>query len=89
MQTTVHRPLKITAFNVNSTGRQVYEVRKRLQYLKIDMALFLETYLKPHMRFYIQKHDIYRIDCQDGHKGGTAIAVNASLTDAQIYLLSF
>jgi hypothetical protein len=53
MPTRVRRPLKIIAFNANGIGRQPYEVRKRLQDLKIDVALFSETRNKPHMRFYI------------------------------------
>jgi hypothetical protein len=46
-----------------------------LQYLKIDVALFSETQLKPHMRFYIQSYDIYRTDRHDGEKNGTAVEV--------------
>jgi exonuclease III len=71
----VHRPLKIVSFNANGIGRQTYELRKQMQELKTDVALFLETHLKPHMRFYIPNYHIYRTDCQDGHKGGTAVAV--------------
>jgi hypothetical protein len=51
MSTTVQRPLKIIAFIANVIRRQAYEVRKQLQDLKIDVALFGETQLKPHMRF--------------------------------------
>jgi hypothetical protein len=58
--TTVHRPLKIVALNANGIGRQAYEVRKQLQDLEIDMVLFSETQLKPHMRYYIPNYDIYR-----------------------------
>jgi hypothetical protein len=70
--TTVHRPLKIIAFNANGIGRQAYKVRRQSQGLEIDLAVFSETHLKPHMRFYIPNSDIYWTDCQDGHKGGTA-----------------
>jgi exonuclease III len=75
MVATVHRPLKVIAFNANGIGRQAYELRKQLQEPKIDVALFSETHLKPHMRFYIPNYHIYRTDHQDGHKGGTAVAV--------------
>jgi hypothetical protein len=47
MAATVNRPLKVVGI-----GRQAYELRKQLQDPKIDVALFTETHLKPHMRFY-------------------------------------
>jgi hypothetical protein len=50
---TVHRPLKVVAFNGNGIGRQAYELRKQMQDVIIDVALFTETYLKPYMRLYI------------------------------------
>jgi hypothetical protein len=75
MPTIVHRPLQITTFNANGTGRQAYETRKQFQDLKIDMALFSETHLKPQMRFYIPNYDFYWTDREDGHKGGNAVAV--------------
>jgi hypothetical protein len=43
MAATVRRPLKVVAFNANGIGRQAYELRKQLQDLKIDVALFTET----------------------------------------------
>jgi hypothetical protein len=45
-----------------------------INYVIFDVALFSEIHLKPYMRFYIKKYDIYRSYCQDGHKGGTAIS---------------
>jgi hypothetical protein len=68
MVITVHRPLKVVAINANGIGRQAYELRKQMQDLKIDMFLFSETHLKPHMRLYIPNYHIYRNDCQDGQK---------------------
>jgi hypothetical protein len=53
MATTVHRPLKVLAFNANGIERQRYELSKQLRDLHIDVALFLETYLKPHETFFI------------------------------------
>jgi exonuclease III len=88
MPTTVHRPLKITAFNANGIGRQAYEVRKQLQDLKIDVALFSEMQLKPHMRFCIRNYDFYWTDCEDGHKDGTAIAVKIGILHTCVDLLS-
>jgi hypothetical protein len=87
MPHTVHRPLKIIALNANSTGRQAYEFRKRSQVLKIDVALFSERYLKPHVRFHIPNYDIYRTDREDGHKGGTAVVVKKGIPHTYIYLL--
>jgi hypothetical protein len=51
MANRVHRPLKVTAFNVNGNGRQRYEFSKQLQDLHINMALFSETHLTPHETF--------------------------------------
>jgi exonuclease III len=65
--TTVHRPLKIIAFNVNGSGRQEHEVTKQLEDLKIDVVLFSEIRLTPLMRFYILNYDICRTDCEDEH----------------------
>jgi hypothetical protein len=47
--------------------------------LKINVALFAETHLKPHIRFYIPNYDIYRTDREDGHKAGTANAVKKGI----------
>jgi hypothetical protein len=69
MSTRVHSSLKIIAFSANGIGSQAYEVRKQLQDLKIDVALFSETHLNP------LHTDIYRTDREDGHKGGTDVAV--------------
>jgi hypothetical protein len=53
MAATVHRTLKVVAFNANGIGRQAYKLRKQMQNLKIDLSLITETRLKIHMRFYI------------------------------------
>jgi hypothetical protein len=50
MANRVHRPLKVIAFNANGISRQHYELGKQLQDLRIDVALFSETHLKPHER---------------------------------------
>jgi hypothetical protein len=75
MPSTVHRPLKIIAFNAKSTGKQAYKVRKQLHDLEMDIAVFSVTYLKPHLRFYIPNNCIYQTDREDGNKGRTAVAV--------------
>jgi hypothetical protein len=79
MPTAVHRPLKIIEFKANGIGRQAYEVIKQLQDLKTDVALFSETHLKPHMRFYILNYNIYRTGREDGHKGETAVEVKEDI----------
>jgi exonuclease III len=48
-----HRPVKIIAFNMNGLWRLHYELSKQLQDLQLDVALFSETRLKPHERFFI------------------------------------
>jgi hypothetical protein len=48
MPATRHRPLKTVAFNANGIGREVYELRKQLLDLKVDVTLFSEANLKPH-----------------------------------------
>jgi hypothetical protein len=50
MTTTIHRPLKVIAFNANSIMRQGYELSKQLQDLYVDVALISEAHLKPHER---------------------------------------
>jgi hypothetical protein len=75
MPTRVQRPLKIIAFNANGIGRQAYKARKQLQDLITYVHLFSETYMKPHIRLYVPNYDIYLTEHQDGHKGGTAVAV--------------
>jgi hypothetical protein len=75
MASRVHRPLKVIASNANGIGRQRHERSKQLQGLRIDMALFSETHLKPHERFVIPNCHVYRIDRYPGIKGGTALTV--------------
>jgi exonuclease III len=90
MASTVHRPLKVIAFNVNGIGRQHYELSKQLQDLHIDVALFSETRLEPHDRFHIQNDHFYRIDRHPERKGVTAVAAEkASPTCMFAYLPSF
>jgi hypothetical protein len=70
MPAAVYRPLKL----LTALGGT-----KQLQDLKTNLTLFSETDLKPHMRFYIPNCDIYRTDSEDGHKGGTAVAVKKGI----------
>jgi hypothetical protein len=58
---------------------QAYVVRKHLQDIKIDVALFSETHLKSHMRFRIPYYDICRTDLDDGHKNETAVAIKKGI----------
>jgi hypothetical protein len=47
---------------VNGISKQHSKLSKQLQDLHIDVALFSETHLKPHERFYIPNYHFYRID---------------------------
>jgi inorganic pyrophosphatase len=83
MPTTVHRPLKVIAFNANGIGRQSFEVRKQLQELKIDVPLFSETHLKPYMTFYIPNYDFIRLTVKTGTKAELSLQLRKeSLTHA-------
>jgi exonuclease III len=86
MANRVHRPLKVIAFNVNGISKQRSELSKQLQDLHTDVALFSETHLKPHERFYIPNYHLYRIDCHPGRKGGTAVAVRKGIPHKQVDL---
>jgi hypothetical protein len=68
MNTRVHRPLKVVAFNANGIIRQRYELSKQLQARLRDVALLSKTHLKPHERFSIRNYHIYRNDRQPGAK---------------------
>jgi hypothetical protein len=50
MAARVHMPLKIIVFDENDIWRQIYELRKRLQGLRVDIEVALpsETHLKPY-----------------------------------------
>jgi hypothetical protein len=40
MAATIHRPLNIVEFNAKIIWRHRYELSKKLQYLRVDVALF-------------------------------------------------
>jgi hypothetical protein len=75
MATSFHRPLKIIAFNANGIGRQRYDLNKQQQELPVDVALFSETRLKSHERFFFPNYHLYRTDRYPGRKVRTAVAV--------------
>jgi exonuclease III len=86
MNTRIHRPLKVVAFNTNGITRQRYELSKQLQTRRTDVALLLETYLKPHERFSITNYHIYRNDRHPAAKGGIAIAVRKAVPHSYVDL---
>jgi hypothetical protein len=86
MPTTVRGPLKIISFSANGIWKQAYQVRKQLHGLKIDEALFSDTHLKPHVRFYIPNYNIYQTEHQDGDKRGTVTAVKKDIPRACVIL---
>jgi hypothetical protein len=69
MAARVYRPLKVIAFNANDIWRRCYELSKQLQDLYIDVALFSETHLKPHDRFFVPNYHFYWTDRFLGRKG--------------------
>jgi hypothetical protein len=75
MTSRVYRPLKILSFNANGILRQRHELSKQLEDLRIGAALFSETHLKPHEKFFLQNYHVYRIDRYPGRKAGTVITV--------------
>jgi hypothetical protein len=56
MAASVHRPLKVIAFNASGTWRQRYELSKQFQDLHIDVTLLSETHLKPHEGLFIPNY---------------------------------
>jgi hypothetical protein len=62
------------------------EVSKQLRDLHIDVALFSETHLKPHERFFIPNFHFYRTDRYTGRKGGTAVAVRKGIPHSYVDL---
>jgi exonuclease III len=87
MNSRIHRPLKIVAFNTNGIIRRRYELCKQLQARRIDVALLSETHLKPHERFTIKNYHFYRNYHHPGLKGGTAIAVKRGVPHRYVDLL--
>jgi exonuclease III len=79
MITTFRRPLQVITFNANGIRRQRYELSKQLQDLHLDVALFSETHLEPHERFFIPNYLLYRTYCYPGRKGGTSVAVRPAV----------
>jgi exonuclease III len=86
MATLVHRPLKVITFNANGIRRQRFESSKQLYDLQIHVALFSETYLKRHERFFISHYHFYRKDRYPGRKGGIAVAVRKGFPHNQVDL---
>jgi hypothetical protein len=55
---------------------------KRLQGLRIDVALLTETSLKLRERFFVPNRRIYRTDRFLGRKGGTALSLEKTFRAA-------
>jgi exonuclease III len=86
MASRIRRPLNVIAFNTNGIKRQHYEFIKQLQDLHVDLALFSETHLKQHERFFIPNYHFYRTDRYPGRKGETALAVRKYIPQNQVDL---
>jgi hypothetical protein len=52
----------------------------------LDVALFSETNLKPHERFFIPNYHFHQTDGYPGRKGGTALAVRKGIPHNQLFL---
>jgi hypothetical protein len=50
------------------------------------VALFSETHLKPHVRFFIPNYHIYQMDRYPSRKGGTAVAVRKGISHNHVDL---
>jgi hypothetical protein len=66
--------------------KQHHELNKQLQDLHVDVALFSETHLKPHERFFISNYHFYRNDSHPGGKGGTSVAVRRGVPHSYVDL---
>jgi hypothetical protein len=62
MASTVHRLLKVVAFNANGIARQRCELGKQLQDYRIELALLSDTNLKTRERFFITNYHVYGTD---------------------------
>jgi hypothetical protein len=82
MANRIHRALKIIAFNASGIWMQCHELRKQLQDLRIDVALFAETYLKPCEWFLFQITTLSNW-LTLGKEGGTAVAVRKVIPRTQ------
>jgi hypothetical protein len=58
-----------------TASSQLSQMQARRQDLHVDVALFSETHLKSHERFFIPNYNFYRMDRHPGRKGGTAATV--------------
>jgi hypothetical protein len=86
MANRIHRLLKIIAFNANGVMKQRYELSKQLQDLHVDVALFSETHLKPHERFFFSNYHFYQTDHHPGRKVRTAVAVRRGIPHSYVDL---
>jgi hypothetical protein len=82
----VHKPLEVIAFNENGIGKQSFELTKQLTDRLTDVALLLETHLKPHERVFIQDYHVYRTNSFPNLKGGTAVTVRKGVAHAHVDL---
>jgi hypothetical protein len=60
-----------------------------MQDLHVDVALFSETHLKPHERFFVSNFHLYRTDRHPGRKRGTAVAVRRGVPHNHVELPPF
>jgi hypothetical protein len=75
MASRVHRFVTVAAFNANDISGQRFELNGQLRAQRIDVALLMETHLKPHERFCLRNYHIYRTHQHPRFEGRTAVAV--------------
>jgi hypothetical protein len=73
--TRFHTPFKVVAINVYVSGKQHFELSKKMQDHRKDVVHLSETHSNPHERFFIPKYHVYRKVRFPGLKGGTAVTV--------------
>jgi hypothetical protein len=79
MPVTVHRPLKSQHSMLIALGARPKRSENSCK-TKIGVALFSETNLKPHIRFYIPNYDICSTNGQAAYKGGPTVAAKKGIS---------
>jgi hypothetical protein len=79
MAATVHRPLKVVAFNAKATGRQAYGATKTHAESRNRRCPFLGDTSETTYEALQSKLSLYQYGRLDGNKGETAVAVKKGI----------
>lgn len=74
-----HDKFRFAYFNADGIKEQKYEVEEFLDESGVELMLVQESFLKPHIKFKIRNHEIYRNDRLQQIKGGTAIITRRNI----------